>query len=147
MAMFKGMRCATRETNISPEQFEVILQKVTDQPFRDFLRFLWHTGARPQEVREVTAKHVELASHRFSDFAGKRKTSTASHLFGRCRVCDCRRALPAIPQGAAVPQSLAPAVGSECDSLPVSSSERPRRRAILCLQLSAHVRDECVAAS
>lgn len=76
MAMLKGMRCQPRETIISPEQFEVILQKVTDEPFRDFLRFLWHTGARPQEVREVTAKHVELHLRRIvfptSQAKGKR---------------------------------------------------------------------------
>ena len=46
-----------REDFYSEEQFKQILEK-TDDNFGDFLRFLWSTGARPKESREISASHI-----------------------------------------------------------------------------------------
>lgn len=49
----------SREAFITPEQFEEMLKLVRGEHFKDFLILLWETGARPQEVRKVEARHVQ----------------------------------------------------------------------------------------
>ncbi len=46
---------------ISPEQFAVI-DAATSGDFRQLLRFLWHTGARPSEAAGLTAESVDLGN-------------------------------------------------------------------------------------
>lgn len=48
------------EVIISPEEYQVILQSISDDPFRDLLMFLWETGCRPQEATQARPKHVDL---------------------------------------------------------------------------------------
>lgn len=54
-----------REIYMTPDDFESIkaLVPVCD-PFHDLLTFIWHTGCRPQEVRNIEPRHVELEKER-----------------------------------------------------------------------------------
>jgi integrase len=59
----KAPRKNRREVIVSAEDFKVVLEK-SDRHFQDLLRFLWLTGARPQEARAVEARHVDLKLRR-----------------------------------------------------------------------------------
>ena len=53
-----------REQVITPVQFTAIRDHYPEgDPFRDLLEFAWETGARPQEVKNIEAKHVHLKRH------------------------------------------------------------------------------------
>lgn len=66
-----------RERMISPKEYQEILGLVKDQEFRDYLETAWETAARPQEIRKVTADHVDLPNARWvfpvSEAKGKKK--------------------------------------------------------------------------
>ena len=47
-----------REGHLTQAQFDELLEEVTDECFRDYLRFLWLTGCRPQEIRGIEASNV-----------------------------------------------------------------------------------------
>lgn len=64
IAMLRGPGKKTRETILTNEQFESLLTSIKDQCFRDLVRFLWQTGARPQEARILEALHVDLQLRR-----------------------------------------------------------------------------------
>jgi integrase len=49
-----------RDVCLMPGQWERLLAEVKPSPFRDFLVALRFTGARPQEVRQVEARHLFL---------------------------------------------------------------------------------------
>lgn len=53
-----------RDLIISPERYAEILKLVKDQAFRDLLGLAWETGARPQELLRIEARHVDLANSR-----------------------------------------------------------------------------------
>jgi integrase len=54
-----------REQIITPEQWPAIRDRYSDgDPFRDLLEFAWETGCRPQEVKKIEARHVQIAAHR-----------------------------------------------------------------------------------
>ena len=49
-----------RDRVLTPEERQEILATIRDQPFREFVLAMMETGARPGEVRKVTAAHVNL---------------------------------------------------------------------------------------
>ncbi|MBI5760413.1 MAG: hypothetical protein HZA46_18010 [Planctomycetales bacterium] len=49
-----------RETILTEEQQRLIVAEAIDERFRDFVTLIQETGARPQEVRTVEARHVNL---------------------------------------------------------------------------------------
>lgn len=49
-----------RETILSADQRKLILAEVSDDQFRDFLTLMMETGARPQEIRILEARHVDV---------------------------------------------------------------------------------------
>ena len=51
-----------REVFYSPEQWELIRSQVKDC-FGDYIDFLWATGCRPKEARELEARHVDLQNN------------------------------------------------------------------------------------
>lgn len=54
-----------RETYMKPGDYEEILAMLRKgDPFRDLFLFVWHTGCRPQEVRHIERRHVELDRER-----------------------------------------------------------------------------------
>lgn len=54
-----------REIFMRKEDFEDILSRLTaNDPFRDLLEFVWATGCRPQEVRHIEPRHVDLVHER-----------------------------------------------------------------------------------
>ncbi len=54
-----------RETYMKPSDYEEILAMLPkNDPFRDLFLFVWHTGCRPQEVRHIERRHVELDRER-----------------------------------------------------------------------------------
>jgi len=54
-----------RDLLISRECFDDILGHVRDQEFSDLLWSAWETGARPQELWRVEARHVDLPHQRW----------------------------------------------------------------------------------
>lgn len=49
-----------RETVLTTEQRQLILNEAGDEAFRDLVTLVQETGVRPQEVRIVEARHVDL---------------------------------------------------------------------------------------
>ena len=49
-----------RDRILTPEERQEILTAIRDQPFREFVLAMMETGARPGEVRKVTAAQVNL---------------------------------------------------------------------------------------
>ncbi|MEZ5942470.1 MAG: tyrosine-type recombinase/integrase [Planctomycetaceae bacterium] len=48
-----------RDQIITPKEYKAILKLVQDVPFRDLLTLAWETGARPQELIRVEARHFD----------------------------------------------------------------------------------------
>jgi integrase/recombinase XerC len=70
-----------REQAVTVEEWEAIRDSYDEgDPFRDLLEFAWETGCRPQEVKAIEARHVQLAMHRVvfpaKEAKGKRRTRT-----------------------------------------------------------------------
>jgi integrase len=55
----------SRELVITPAEFEDLLGRFPDQDFRDLLIAAWDTGARPNELFTVEARHVDAANKRW----------------------------------------------------------------------------------
>jgi integrase len=53
-----------RELAIRPADNDEVMAAVKESNFRMLLAFAWETGARPQEVRAIEARHVDLALRR-----------------------------------------------------------------------------------
>lgn len=47
-----------REEFLTKAEFDTVLSYFKDQEFRDVLQFMWFTGARPQELVKIEARHV-----------------------------------------------------------------------------------------
>jgi integrase/recombinase XerC len=60
----KRVKTTRREVVISPAQWQQILDAASDDAFRDFLLFIRETGARPQESRQVEARHFDEVNGR-----------------------------------------------------------------------------------
>jgi integrase len=54
-----------REVYIPPDEFEAMLEYVSDPSLRDLMVTTYHTGCRPQESRRVTARYVEIDQARW----------------------------------------------------------------------------------
>jgi integrase len=52
------------ETVLSPAEYATVIKAVTEPRFHDLLEFAWETGARPQELRKVEARFLDLESSR-----------------------------------------------------------------------------------
>lgn len=59
LAAYVKPKPTVRDVDFTPEQYALLLSQIKDQPFRDLVETLWHTGCRPTEVRLVEAKHVK----------------------------------------------------------------------------------------
>jgi len=53
-----------RDSRMTPGDFERLVGFVKDRPFRDLLTFAYEAGCRPQEVRRIEARHLQLDRHR-----------------------------------------------------------------------------------
>ncbi|HEY4311537.1 MAG TPA: tyrosine-type recombinase/integrase [Pirellulales bacterium] len=54
-----------REQAVTPDEWESIRDHYREgDPFRDLLEFAWETGCRPQEVKAIEARHIQLAQRR-----------------------------------------------------------------------------------
>jgi len=50
-----------RKSYMKPEDFDAILHNLEENdPFRDLLTFAWNTGARPQEIRAIEHRHLNI---------------------------------------------------------------------------------------
>ncbi len=53
-----------REQVVTPVQFATIRDHYGEgDPFRDLLEFAWETGCRPQEVKNIEPRHVQMDKH------------------------------------------------------------------------------------
>jgi integrase len=69
-----------REDYITPEEFEAVLGWFPDERFRDVLVTCWETGCRPQELRAVEARHVDMANRRWVFRVKESKGKTQSRI-------------------------------------------------------------------
>lgn len=54
-----------REIFMTKEDYDGIFSGLSlKDPFRDLLKFVWQTGCRPQEVRHIESRHVEVEHQR-----------------------------------------------------------------------------------
>lgn len=60
IAHFQKPRAGRRETVISPEEYQRILEQAPCADFRDLVSFAWETGARAAECMAIERRHVEL---------------------------------------------------------------------------------------
>lgn len=65
IARMKKPRCKRREVVISQAEFDHLLELTKGKNFRELLVTAWETGARPQELTRVEARHVDLANERW----------------------------------------------------------------------------------
>jgi integrase len=57
----KKSQAQRRKTYMKPEDFGMFLAHLgSADPFRDILIFAWNTGARPQEIRHIEHRHINL---------------------------------------------------------------------------------------
>lgn len=82
-----------RELVLTQTEFDLLLRHVKDQAFRDLLTAAWETGARPQELLRVEARHVDLAHARWvfpkQESKGKKRSRTV-YLNDRALEITCR---------------------------------------------------------
>ena len=67
-----------REAVVTTEQWPVIRDRYKEgDPFRNLLDFSWETGCRPEEVKKIEARHVQIEQHRIvfpkEEAKGKKK--------------------------------------------------------------------------
>lgn len=48
-----------RETSLTPAQYALCLRTAVQGADKDIIKFLWHTGCRPQELRAIEARFIE----------------------------------------------------------------------------------------
>ena len=60
IAKIRKPKAMRRETVLTDEQRRLILREASDEAFRDLLTLIQETGVRPQEVRAVEARHVDV---------------------------------------------------------------------------------------
>ncbi len=65
IAMLEQPKAGRRETVISADEFDKLLESVSDRSFRDLPITTWETGCRPQESLRVEARHVDLTNSRW----------------------------------------------------------------------------------
>ncbi len=54
-----------RDNPMTPEDVQAILAHLPDgDPFRDLFQFIWHSGCRPQEARQLEPRHIQLEHER-----------------------------------------------------------------------------------
>lgn len=65
IARLKKPQAKRREIYMEPGDFTQILSRLCpSDPFRDLLEFVWYTGCRPQEVRHIEPRHVDMVHER-----------------------------------------------------------------------------------
>lgn len=64
LARMKKPAREARELAVTPEEYARVLETVEEPRFRDLIEMAWETGARVQELRQIEARFVDLASSR-----------------------------------------------------------------------------------
>lgn len=65
LAHMQKPECGRREETISPAEFDTLLTHFKDDCFQDVLIAAWDTGARPQELTAVSARHYDRERSRW----------------------------------------------------------------------------------
>ena len=65
IARFKKPKAKRREVVIPVDEFLKIRSLCPNEAFRDLIDIAWETGARPQEILAVEARHMDLVSRRW----------------------------------------------------------------------------------
>lgn len=74
----KSARCGKRKSYLTFDQYKVLIKACQDSDFRDLMTFHWESGARPFEVFQAEARHVDRAHRclRFHKGKGDKVKST-----------------------------------------------------------------------
>ncbi len=54
-----------RESYVTPQEYALVMSRITHQPFRDLLTVVWETGCRSLEARTATAAHLDRVGGRW----------------------------------------------------------------------------------
>jgi integrase len=116
-----------REVILSQEQRSIIFATVKDRRFRDFLLLIQETGARPQEVRAIEARHVQITERVWILPPSEHKTGRKT---GRPRVIYLtpvawkitQRLMKQHPDGPLCRNKFGRPLDQQHDSLPFSST-------------------------
>ena len=49
-----------REVVYTQDQWKMIIKVIRDGQFKDLMNFMWETGCRPKEARQLEARHVDI---------------------------------------------------------------------------------------
>jgi integrase len=90
-----------RETPVTPAEYEKLMALVKDDPFRNLLIAAWDSGARPNELMRVEARHCDFDHRRWvftkKESKGKKKPRV---IYLSERLIDlCRSLAEKYPQG------------------------------------------------
>lgn len=64
LARMKKPAREAREMAVSPEEYARVIEAVEEPRFRDLIELAWETGGRVQELRQLEARFVDLATGR-----------------------------------------------------------------------------------
>lgn len=100
LARWRAPKASIRDTYVSEADHLAILALVTDEPFRDLLTVAWETGARPQELVRIEARHVDVAYQRvvFTLSEGKKERRRVIYLPDKS-FAIVKRQMEAYPEG------------------------------------------------
>ncbi len=65
IAKMKKPKCKARDVVITPAEFDHLLELGKGEHFKELLITAWETGARPQELTRVEARHIDLMHGRW----------------------------------------------------------------------------------
>lgn len=65
LAFVEKPAAGRREVIVTPEEYPTLLPHIYNDRFRDLIAAAWETGARPQELRRVEVRHVQLDNRRW----------------------------------------------------------------------------------
>ncbi len=65
IAKMKKPKCKARDVVIAQAEYDHLLELAKGEHFKELLIVAWETGARPQELTRVEARHVDLVHNRW----------------------------------------------------------------------------------
>ena len=111
-----------RQVFIDKTQWKVLLKKVPDEEFRDYLTILWESGCRPQEARKLEARtmHGSRAIFDLVDSKGKKKRRTI--YFNATAMKIIERLMKEHPIGPLLLNTKGKRVDERCRQLPIPAN-------------------------
>ena len=69
-----------KDTYVKPDEFEYLMQFVTEGNFADLVRITYETGCRPQEIIRIESRHADLSNSRWVIPASEAKVKSSPRI-------------------------------------------------------------------